>query len=489
MAQVSVPGRVAGRSPVEFAVDRVWRFFCSVRAAVYEIAILALMVLAGTLRGSSVPHWIGSGLPFAQPVIDRWYAYDVFHSVPFMFLLALISVAIAICTLNRAPAIWRAIANPTVPTTRGFLTGADTSASFVTSASSQQLVGSISEALRARRYRVLAETRGDEVHLYADRHRYAKLGTFPFHLALILILVGGIVGARYGFRDNQFVIPEQSTRDVGHGTGLSVKLEQFNDSYRENATPQDYRSDLVLYKNGKEVKRQSIRVNHPMTYGTVVFYQSGFGQAVSLRVTDRTGALLFDDSIPLGLWISKSNPNAPAGIQELRQAGYQLNVIAPNDLSNQPEVGSIKLNSGEMYVQLVPIAANAASQDAVGSVVGQGDTVRLADLSVQFLRERRYTSLQVARNPGIPIFWTAAFLLVGGLAVTFYFPHRRIRAIVAPSGVPGKGAEAMLAPLARRDWSGQRDFFRFVDELERRAGARPIVKGRTDDRTPAIATA
>src|ERR1044071_2193052 len=103
MAQITATTQTAGRSPIEYVVDRIWRFFCSVRAAVYEIAILAVITLLGTLRGSSVPNSIAETLPFTKPVVDRWYAYDFFHSFPFMFMLALVSVAIAICTLNRAP--------------------------------------------------------------------------------------------------------------------------------------------------------------------------------------------------------------------------------------------------------------------------------------------------------------------------------------------------------------------------------------------------
>jgi cytochrome c biogenesis protein len=267
-------------------------------------------------------------------------------------------------------------------------------------------------------------------------------------------------------------------------------LEQFSDSYRENATPDDYRSDLVIYKNGEEVKRGSIRVNHPMTYGSVIFYQSGFGQAVSLKITDAAGVPLFDDSIPLGEFHSTSNPDAPAGVQELPQVGYRLNVIGPNEaFDGRPEIDDIKLNPGEMYVQIVPIGPNAAATEIQGAVVGQGDTVTLGGINVQFLRERRFTSLQVARNPGVPIFWTASVLLVGGLAVTFYFPHRRVRAIVASNGGQPGSSLAKLAPLAKRDWSGQRDFFRCVDAIEARLETKPVVKGRPDSPTLAESAA
>src|SRR6478752_5415867 len=114
MAELTANPRVMKRSPLEIGVDRVWRFFTSVRAAVYEVAFLALLVLLGTLRGSSVPNNIKDLLPFTGPVIDRWYAWNVFHSLPFMFILALLSVAIAICTANRAPGMWKSIVEPTV---------------------------------------------------------------------------------------------------------------------------------------------------------------------------------------------------------------------------------------------------------------------------------------------------------------------------------------------------------------------------------------
>ena len=123
------PRRTSRRSPAEVAIDRVWRFFCSVRAAIYEIAFLALLVLIGTLRGSDAPQWLADALPVAQGLVDRWYAWDVFRSLPFVAICTLIAIAIAICTVNRAPGIWRTIASPTIRTSHGFLGGAGTAAS------------------------------------------------------------------------------------------------------------------------------------------------------------------------------------------------------------------------------------------------------------------------------------------------------------------------------------------------------------------------
>ena len=157
MAQASVGQRVDRRPPLELVVDRTWRFFCSVRAAVYQIVVLAILVLLGTLRGSSVPRQIADAVPTTEPLVDRWYGWDVFHSLPFMAILTVLAVAIAICTLNRAPAIWAAIAHPTVATTHGFLRNAETSARLATELPPAVLTARLEAALRAARYRVLTE--------------------------------------------------------------------------------------------------------------------------------------------------------------------------------------------------------------------------------------------------------------------------------------------------------------------------------------------
>ena len=96
-------------------------------------------------------------------------------------------------------------------------------------------------------------------------------------------------------------------------------------------------------------------------------------------------------------------------------------------------------------------------------VVNQGHAARArTDLTIEFVRESRFTLLQVANNPGIPIFWAAAFLLVGRPGHYVLLPSsahpRHLR-----SGRPDGATQLAMAPLAKRDWSGQRDFRNAVD--------------------------
>ena len=467
------------RAPVEIAIDRVWRFFCSVRAAVVEIFLLTWLVLIGTLRGSEVPQWIADGIPAAQGLVDRWYAWDVFRSPVFAILLAVIAVAIAVCTINRVPGIWQTISNPKIRTTSGFLNGADTSATFVTERAGEDLRATIEETLRQKRFRVLTQQVGPETHLYADKNRYGRLGTFPFHLALILLLVGGIVGAYYGFRDPEFLIPVGETRDVGHGTGLSVQLNSFEDEYTPGGLPTQFESDVSIFKDGQQVRTGEITVNHPLSYQNATFYQSGFGYTAQMRVADQAGIILYAGQIELGIFNYEGNTESPAGYAEIPGAGMLLTVVAPDtNPRNAPELDVLQLQNGQVWVQFQAMSAGLdRATEYPTAVIDQGKPTLLGDLVVTFERELRYTNLQVAYNPGIPIFLIASVLLVGGLVVTFYFPLRRVRGIIAQTP---SGAVLTLAPLARRDWSGKRDFFDVVELARQRLGVAPTIKKPAD---------
>ena len=461
---------------MEVAIDRVWRFFCSVRAAIAEIAFLAVLVLIGTLRGSSVPESLANTVPFLRPLVDRWYAWDVFRSPVFATILALLAIAIAVCTINRVPGIWQTINHPRVRTSHGYLRGADTAATFSTAASVDDLASTYEETLRKKRFRVLTERFGEETHVYADKNRYSKLGTFPFHLALILLLVGGIVGSYYGFQERELIIPVGETRAVGHGTGLSVEVVQFRDRYTTVGIADRYDSEIVIYDGDEAVKQTTISPNKPTSYRNATFYQTSFGYGSNMRVTDDTGVEFFNDTVDVGVFNFAGNPDAPAGFAEIPAAGVTMTVVAPDiQPFNRPELDTLNLKNGQMYILLQPMGGSGATRQEF--VIDQGRSVPAGNLTIGFDREVQWTLLQVAYNPGIPIFAIASFLLVGGLAVTFYLPLRRIRAIVSPGP---EGATLTMAPLAKRDWSGKRAFFQAAATLESTLKVKPEIR-RPDD--------
>ncbi len=466
MVESAISPQSSQRSALERGADKVWRFFTSVRNAVYEIAFLTLLVLIGTLRGSSAPQWMADHLPFTQGLVDRWYAWDVFRSWIFAGTLAIIAIAIIICTLNRIPQIWATFAHPKVITSMGFINAADTAATYSLAVPPETATERVTDALRSKRYRVLTERNGDATHIYADKNRFGSFGTFPFHIGLILILVGGIVASTYGFRDQEFVVAQGATRNVGHSTGLSVELISVTDTWSAVGIPVDYEAVVQIYENGKPVKDGSVRVNHPMTYGAATFYMTSFGFTADFTIRDAAGNIVFSGPTELGLYTSVSNPNAPAGFIDIPLDGVRMSVITPDTVDpDVPEVGDLNLEPGQVWVGF--------SGDTEGVVVEHGQPMKLGDYTITFDREGKYALLQVGYNPGIPIFIIAALFMVGGLMVTFYFPLRRIRAILTPTE---EGSTLAIAPLAKRDYSGKRDFFGVLAKLNEIWDEKPEVR-------------
>ena len=80
----------------------------------------------------------------------------------------------------------------------------------------------------------------------------------------------------------------------------SMSVSTTSEVYREDGTALVYRSDVTLMRDGEAVQSGSMTVNNPLTFGDIVFYQSGFGQAVALKVEDSAGQVLFDDALPSG---------------------------------------------------------------------------------------------------------------------------------------------------------------------------------------------
>jgi cytochrome c biogenesis protein ResB len=131
-----------------------------------------------------------------------------------------------------------------------------------------------------------------------------------------------------------------------------------------------------------------------------------------------------------------------------------------------PELDTLGVRSGEMFIQLRPAGLPAGVMPP-SAIVAQGNAVTLEGATIEFVREKRFTLLQVGYNPGIPLFIAGGLMMVAGLALVFYFPFRRIRGIITQTP---NGAVAHFVPLAKRDWSGQRDFETLMEQLREERG-------------------
>ena len=454
MENVGSQARVPQRTYWETrTLGRMWHFFTSVRLALVLILAITAAVFAGTMLDQVAPsvrsdpamyaQWLtraeGRYGVFPTKVLEFFELFNVFHTLWFRLLIGLLTVNIIVCTLNRWKGIWRTVFPPRIRMTDAFFQHARFNAKYVMDERAEAAAATVKKGLKHARYRVSTEGEAGSVALYADRNRFSRFGTFISHLSLVLILAGTVVGGIWGRSDPEFIVPEGITRDVGLGTDLSVRLEHFTDEYYVEGPPKDFRSDLVILKNGEEVKRGTVRVNSPLGYGGMKFHQSFFGQTAVMTVKTKDGTSLYDGPVPLA-WQTREG-NRPVGSFTLGTENLEVWVIGPRSGESDPLVPA-----GEMRIEVYESSSGALR---TATNLSQGTEQVVSGLNFTFGREGRFTGLSVVKDPGVNIIWVASALMIIGLVMLFYMPHRRLWA--SCKEMPDGKTEVRLAMTGQRD--------------------------------------
>jgi cytochrome c biogenesis protein len=502
MAQTTATARPTRSARLDL-LDVLWRFLTSVRVSLIVIGAIAVCTFIGTL----VPQAANAGLyddvayrnwitfqreKFGDlvPAMEALGLFNIFQSFYFRALLVWLTIGILLGGIvNRVPRIWRtAVHRPPVVVSERLFQVHETARATTLGTGTAEAVQALTETLRGRRYRVLTERAGARTYLYADKHRYGILGTFVSHTGLVLVMAGALIGSVMGWRDDVFTITDASTREIGRGSNLAVRNELFVDEYDPNTgQPSDFYTNAVLLeRRGEEwveLRRHRIRVNDPLEQNGIVVHQAFFGPSAVLTIKDRQGNVIFNDGIPLPY----RNPDGrPIGWVEVPKGTFPL-ALSVFVIGRAPvgPVGDPGIQPGQVAVEVYP-----ADRVSPGTLLyrnlldlGRPDAMLAPNgqtiLEFSFDRERQFSGLQLSYNPGLPLIWVACVLMLVGWGAVFYFPHRRLRALVTPDG-PG-AARIDTVVISRLDLGMREEHARVLAALE----ARPRQAAGVPAGTPA----
>ncbi|TMD10873.1 MAG: cytochrome c biogenesis protein ResB [Chloroflexi bacterium] len=381
-----------------FVVEKVWRFFCSLRLTLANLLLLFVAMIAGTFVNPQNDSLVNIERAFAgRPWVlgaYRWFElYDLFHS--WWFTLHVVGLRF------KVPA-----------------------------AASELSADAVADTLRKRRYRVQMQ----DGFVFAERGRYARFGVWVVHLSLLLILGGGVFGRLTAFEgtaqvpQNGGIISGFVQRnpdgtefkhrllDAGTGRPFLVQCNDFRLKEFEPGRPKAFESDLVAYEDlgsrepGRELARATITVNHPLRYGGLTFYQASYAQ---LEDGQRAKIVLRD--------------RASRTTREMM-------------VSADEAIGAAE---GLTY-RLVEYSQDFA---------GLGPAVQVVSFSFERLAPLYATGLQIARDPSTPVVYAGCFLLFAGIGIAFYTSHKRIWAQVAAGKVALGGASHRNAEAFGREFA------------------------------------
>jgi len=452
-------------SRIDDVLERAWHLLTSMRFGIVLILAIAGVSLIGTLvvqvppgveaNASAKAEWLNEIRPrFGgwTGLMDQLGMFNIFQSVWFRSLVAFLAASLIACSTNRLPKLWRTATHPHVSVSPRFFEHAPQHDQIVVRGTKEQALAALTASMRRHHYRVLSAEDGD-VHVYADRYRWAPMGTVVAHLSIVVVLAGAMVGSVWGFRDGNFMIPEGSTVAVPAIAGLEARLVSFEDSYySETGAPADYASDLVLLQDGREVARQVVRVNEPLRYSELSFYQSFYGPAAAIRVSDPLQGDLFADGVALA-WTAE---DLGRRVGTFTVPGRDLTVwVVGTSGSSDPLV-----KPGQMRLE---IYGAQDGQVRATRTVDQGEAAEIEGLTFTFERELQFTGLSVARDPGTPLVWLGSLLLIAGTFLVLTYPHRRVwaRIVMRPDGI----GQLSLAGAGKRDLDSNTEFTNLIVDI------------------------
>lgn len=244
--------------------------------------------------------------------------------------------------------------------------------------------------------------------------------------------------------------------------GFEVRCEKFFVDFYKDGTPKEYRSDLTILADGKEVLKWNLTVNNPITFRGITFYQSSYGTIPGngARISiSKQGANPSDVSITMALKKTVPLPGNDGEIHlaDLRPDFMRLGPAAL--LVIRPAEGEEK--------KLWIFRDHDAIRERFPEIFEKFPGLNPAAFEPYFfsldqMESKNYTGLQVNKDPGVSLIWIGCFMMIVGFFVAFFQSHRGIfvRAELTKKGI--------LISVAGRSNKNPVGLERELDQLSRK---------------------
>jgi len=441
------------------------KYLASVKFAI----VLLILIVAASIVGTLIPqNWSAErySAKYGETrygLLENLQLTDVFHSYWFTALLAVFCLNLCLCSARGFVPLMRSLRQSNSTAGRVDLRDLpfyekvklDADAADV-----EEIILKTRNILARSLYRLKYADLEHGVY-YFERGKIGRLGPLITHASIVIILIGGIFVARFGFSDYRS-IPVGETIDVPH-SDFQVRVDDFRmEFYPNSRTPREYTSKLTIIQYGVPRLTKTTEVNHPMKYKGVKFYQSGYGlmdAADSMNVVEielsKEGEVM--GKFKLGVGNMFRAPNSQLRIKVVSMEpdfviGAFGNVSSRSRNLNNPAV-FLELYDGD---ELEISSWSFLKHPEFRSPKQSDYSLRL--VSIDVAPQRYYTRLQISRDPGLPIIWVGCLLMVVGMFLSFYLPFKRVWVRLSADGVEMGG----------RSYKNRAGFEREFDKLTQR---------------------
>ena len=401
-------------------IHKLQTVFSSIRLTIFLFLSLAATSVLGTViqQGLPMERYKAFYRPGVFSALKFFNIFDMYHSWWFTTLLVLLSINIIVCTFKQIPRIIRLIS----PEKKGIDDTIFRSSQIRKTFQSQQKLPDLerqSEILiKSLVGNPVKTVKDGATYFSAEKGRYSRLGMPFVHISILLVLVGGLLGTMLGFNGQMNIVEGEKSNTVqrfgGKGLkelGFDVRCDNFTVEFYETGMPKEYKTNLTILDNEKEVVSGIMRVNHPFLYKGLKFCQATYGIAGG-------------SSFLIGARNSKTGEKTVLRPSLMKKVplpdGRAFFAIARfvSDLDGMgPAVLGVLLEPGKEH-DIFWIFQNGRNNNQQQK---GGFTFTLKDFSRLY-----YTGIQVSKDPGVFLVWIGFCLIMVGFILNLFFTHKRI---------------------------------------------------------------
>src|SRR5579863_6040711 len=266
---------------------KIWQTLGAIKTGVILLILVVILSAAGTVilqrPATDADEMQRAYSPQVLRLLDGIGLTDVFHAWWFVLLLSLVSLSIIAASVQRFPNAWRFYSRPYKSSDETFRSALPNHA-LIPIKDEQAALSAAERAFKKAGFKPEHIVRESSFSLFGERNRFSELAVYIVHASLLLIFLGGIVDALYGWRAFVTLTRGQQSSQVQtqngskRNLGFAIRCDGAGQENYTDGTPKRWWSDLAIVENGQTAMSKQIVVNDPLVYQGIRFYQASYGK-------------------------------------------------------------------------------------------------------------------------------------------------------------------------------------------------------------------
>jgi cytochrome c biogenesis protein len=458
----------------------------SQRTAIVTISLLLGACAAGWLMTEFFPpdlqyrreffrqRWGDTALSW----VEALKLYDPFHSFWFSGVLALFFVVLLLCLATRWKGMITKSFSVTVPgqpakgsdDAPGFTIPFGESADWkdekdpvahygkrfgrpgsISGEAVGRILGIVGKVFRSKGYRFASRSDKDSIVFAAAAGRWRHIGNFVFHIGLLVITIGGVVGSRMG--SSEMLYGRRGDTLPISGSGGTLRIDDFRILMTGKMQVSDYVTTVTVFDaSGAEADSAVIEVNHPFNYGGTSVFQSSYYLAEDEFEWARIRVSSPVVSTPAMLTLRQGKAEPVPGTELVITPGRFLPDFRMTE--SGPRSVSGNMNNPALEIILDGPGGRTAGWTFLmypdfGTKFKRLDAVIFEDIEPVY-----YTGLEMSRNPGASLFMAGMILGSAGLLLLYMFDYRVVHGRIDGTGLEVTGVTARWKVTFREQLDG-----------------------------------